>query len=190
MKIIKKILKSLGIGLLAVVLVTVGIDAADNYDNLSETIVGKIIFKENAGPCPEDMIFIPTEGNGFCIDKYEAAAGNNCPYENIISQTETRANLDRRDCQPVSEPGKEPWRFISQSQAAVACAKSGKRLPTSEEWYLASLGTPDLSGDWQNSDCQVNNNWEAQPGLTGTAENCVSSYGAYDMIGNVWEWVK
>ena len=63
-------------------------------------------------------------------------------------------------------------------------------MPSDEEWYLASLGTPDKEADWQGSDCQVSSNWAAQPGLTGSGENCVSAYGAFDMIGNVWEWVK
>jgi formylglycine-generating enzyme required for sulfatase activity len=113
-----------------------------------------------------------------------------CPYKDIGSQDITRSNLNTLDCIPVSVAGVKPWRFISQSQAISACAKAGKRLPTDEEWYLASLGTPDKGGNWQKDDCQVNNNWSEQPGLTGSGKLCVSAAGAHDMIGNVWEWVK
>lgn len=144
----------------------------------------------NSGPCPDDMAYVSFSGGGFCIDKYEDLPGTNCSYQEINNQNDTRVNLSQTDCQPVSSPNARPWRFISQAQAMTACAKAGKRLPTDEEWYLASLGTPDKEGNWTADDCQVKNNWDSQPGQTGSAENCVSSAGAYDMIGNVWEWVK
>ncbi len=189
MKFFLKIIKGLVIGVSAVILVTIGIDAADNYDNFSQSIVGRIIFNGPKGPCPLDMTFISTETGGFCIDKYESSPSDTCPTKEVGSQVDTRDNLDLKECSPVSRPGAVPWRFISQSQAVNACAKAGKRLPTSEEWYLASLGTPDREGNWGNNDCQVNSNWETQPGLTGRGLDCVSSAGAYDMVGNVWEWV-
>lgn len=189
-KFLLKIFKGLAIGLVTVVLVTVGIDAADHYDNFSDSLIGRLIINKPVGPCPSDMVFVSTENKGFCIDKYEASPGRDCPYQEVGSQAQTRANLNKGDCQPVSVPQVIPWRFISQSQAANACAKAGKRLPTGEEWYLACLGTPDLAKGWGRNSCHVNNNWEVQPGLTGTGADCVSAAGAYDMIGNVWEWVK
>ncbi len=189
-KLILKIFKGLAIGLVALVLVTVGIDAADHYDNFSDSLIGRLLFKQPAGLCPSDMVFISTENNGFCIDKYEASPGNECPNQEVGNQEQTRVNLSEENCQPVSKPQVIPWRFISQSQAANACAKAGKRLPTDEEWYLASLGTLDLAYGWDKDSCHVNNNWETQPGLTGAGVDCISAAGAYDMIGNVWEWVK
>lgn len=145
---------------------------------------------QNNGPCPRDMVYISFSGGGFCMDKYEASPGEDCAYQEISNQNDTRVNLSQPDCHPVSLPGTRPWRFISQAQAMSACAKAGKRLPTDEEWYLASLGTPDKESNWTADDCQVKNNWDSQPGLTGSAKNCVSSAGAYDMIGDVWEWVN
>lgn len=189
-KIVKKILKSIGVGLVAVILVTIGIDASDNYDNFSESIIGRVIFGKNEGPCPEEMVFVPTENKGFCIDKYEASASESCPYKDASDQVKSRDNINIKDCVPVSKPDSIPWRFISQSQAMAACAKAGKRLPSNEEWYQASLGTPDKNAGWSDVDCQTNSNWPEQPGKTGYSAECVSSFGAYDMIGNVWEWVK
>ena len=185
-----KILVSLVIGIVAVILVTVGIDAADNYDNFSQSIIGRVLFGKEAGPCPEGMVFVPTDSGGFCVDQYENSPGKDCSSLNPANQNETRDNLDKKDCLPVSVPGVSPWRFISQSQAIAACAKAGKRLPTGEEWYAASLGTPDPASGWGADDCQVNANWAESPGPAGSGKNCVSSAGAYDMIGNVWEWVK
>ncbi|KKQ54826.1 MAG: hypothetical protein US93_C0002G0050 [Candidatus Falkowbacteria bacterium GW2011_GWD2_38_42] len=189
-KIFLKILKYLSIGTAAIILVSVGIDAADNYDNIPESILGKVIFGKPEGPCPEEMAFIPSENGGFCIDKYENSPNEKCQNKVVTNQSETRSNLDYADCFPVSVKNAEPWRFISQTQAIAACAKAGKRLPTSEEWFVASQGSPDKNTDWDSDDCQVDNNWPNQPGLTGTGEKCVSAFGAFDMIGNVWEWVK
>lgn len=191
MRLLLKIFKGLAIGLVAIVLVTVGIDAADHYDNLSETIIGRILFSaEEDGPCPAEMVYIATDKDSFCIDKYEVSPGQSCPHQNVGNQENTRDNLNTYDCLPVPAAGAMPWRFVSQSQAITACAKAGKRLPTDEEWYLGSLGTPDKANDWFTDDCQVNNNWDNQPGFTGSGETCLSAAGAYDMIGNVWEWVK
>jgi len=189
-RILRKIVKYSVIGLAAVFLASIGIDAADHRGAFSQSIVGKLIFQEDDQRCSSDMVFVPTESGGFCIDKYENSPNGKCQNRKVFSQADTRSNLDYSDCFPVSEKGAEPWRFISQTQAISACAKAGKRLPTAEEWFLASQGTPDLERNWDKNDCQVGNNWDNQPGFSGSGENCVSSYGAYDMIGNVWEWVK
>ncbi len=178
------------VGAIAVMLVSVGINAADHYDSFSESILGRLLFGAPAGLCPEDMVAVSTENGFFCIDKYENSPGSDCPDRGVANQAETRDNLAAGDCAPVSAENVIPWRFISQSQAAVACAKAGKRLPTSEEWYLASLGTPDKSDNWQTDDCQVSSNWQTQPGKAGSGKNCFSAAGAFDMVGNVWEWTK
>jgi len=151
---------------------------------------GKELAENKANGCPEDMVFVGNSQGGFCVDRYEASAGPDCPYLDPKNSNQTRVNLDDAECKPVSEPRANPWRFISRDQAREACAKAGKRLPKSREWYQAVLGTPDKERAWTSRDCQVAANWREQPGLTGSAENCRSGAGAYDMVGNVWEWVK
>ena len=139
--------------------------------------------------CSSDMVYVESSEGGFCIDKYEASAGtgSSCSLSNPGSQANTLANLDEAGCKPVSISGAVPWRYISQGQAALACAKAGKRLPTNKEWFYAALGTPDLASGWGANDCNVNS--KGTPGNTGSWSNCVSTAGAYDMVGNVWEWV-
>lgn len=144
---------------------------------------------EEVGICPEGMVHVVFAKGDFCIDKYEVSAGNECLYEQPKSQRESLMNIDSSECEPVSVLGKVPWRYISQNQAAIACAKAGKRLPTNEEWLQAAYGTSDLATEWSSDDCHIDSNWPSQPGETGYGENCVSASGAYDMIGNVWEWV-
>jgi formylglycine-generating enzyme required for sulfatase activity len=145
--------------------------------------------READSRCPEGMVFISSASGNFCLDRYEASAGTVCPYENPETSRQTQVNLDEYDCRPVSEAGRKPWRYISRAQAAEICARAGKRLPTNNEWQAAVLGTPDQQDEWDGNDCQVKNNWPDQPGPTGLAENFRSGVGAYDMVGNVWEWV-
>jgi formylglycine-generating enzyme required for sulfatase activity len=62
-------------------------------------------------------------------------------------------------------------------------------LPTALEWYRAALGTPDRNGAWGAEDCNLASREDA-PDLTGSRPLCVSVSGAFDMVGNVWEWVE
>ncbi len=187
---LKKIFKYLLVMIFSTLLVTLGIDAADNYDNLSQSIVAKTLFG-SSGPCPPDMVFVPFENGDFCIDKYEASPNKKCPVEVPKNQQDTRINLTSAGCGALSEADKIPWAYISQAQAREACVKAEKRLPSNEEWFAASLGTPDIkNSDWESVDCHLSSNWSEQPGRSGTSDLCQSAYGAYDMVGNVWEWVS
>jgi formylglycine-generating enzyme required for sulfatase activity len=87
----------------------------------------------------------------------------------------------------VSVPGVLPTTCLTWFQAEQACALSGKRLPTNQEWQRAAAGTPDpgLLDDGTSS-CVTNG---AAPVATGARAGCVSNWGVADMVGNVWEWV-
>lgn len=176
------ITERVGIIVAVIVITTVIVRAIDNRQ--SETIVS-----ESNESCPDDMVYVTSPSGGYCLDIYEASPSEDCPYINPRNQSETRSNIDQRDCQAVSIKGGTPWRFVSQNQAALVCAKAGKRLPTNKEWLQAALGTPDAIQGWTQDDCQVGKNWDAQPGPTGGGQYCVSAAGVHDMIGNVWEWV-
>jgi len=167
----------------SIILTTVGIKATD-------TLMNSRGGQTADSGCPDGMTEILSSDGNFCIDVYEVSAGQGCPYTDPNNQAETRENLNIGACQPASIKGVMPWRNISQNQAASACAKAGKRLPTGKEWQAAALGTPDKSADWSAEDCQVAKNWVSQPGASGSGERCKSSAGAYDMVGNVWEWVQ
>lgn len=175
-------LKEIIVIVVSVVFTTVGIKATDKLLNSNN--------EEEEGICPKNMVLVSYAKGDFCIDMYEASPNDACVHSNPDNNNDTRINLDVSDCVPESKPNVVPWRNISQDQAVLACAKAGKRLPTYDEWFYAALGTPDKEEDWGPNDCHVDENWSSQPGLTGSGEYCKSSVGAYDMIGNVWEWVN
>ena len=54
------------------------------------------------------------------------------------------------------------------------------------EWQVAANGTPDPGPDNGTTDC---NTAGEGPSLTGTRSGCVSARGAFDMLGNLAEWV-
>lgn len=175
---------------ISILVVSLSVDAADHRGNFSQSIIGRLVAGEEEGPCPKDMVLVEYDGGAICIDQYEVSASQKCPYQDPANEKESTLNLNHPECQAVPVSGVTPWRNLTQIQAVNICAKAGKRLPTSEEWFAAAMGTPDKKSGWGKDDCQVSNNWSAQPGLTGSGADCVSYAGAYDMVGNVWEWVK
>jgi hypothetical protein len=182
--------RNIGIGLGALILSTVAINATDNIDDLSDSLLGQVITSSGAeSGCPEGMVYVAQSGGGFCVDVYEASPNSSCPNAEPDSQIATRSNLENSACGAVSRPNAQPWRYIARHQAEEACARSGKRLPTNREWYSAALGTPDVISNNSDGYCYVEANSLAEPILSGSRSQCVSSVGAYDMIGNVWEWV-
>ena len=88
----------------------------------------------------------------------------------------------------VSIADVRPAAFINWFQALAAARNSFKRLPTNAEWQAAAFGTPDPgAGDDGLTTCNIHaTNTQS---LTGARSSCVSDVGAFDMVGNVWEWV-
>jgi formylglycine-generating enzyme required for sulfatase activity len=91
------------------------------------------------------------------------------------------------DIYAVSLPSEIPSAFITWFQAQEACANSGKRLPTSAEWQVGANGTPNPGPDNGTTDCNTASSNSTT--LTGARSRCVSARGAFDMVGNLYEWV-
>ena len=81
-----------------------------------------------------------------------------------------------------SVPDVEPSRWITWFQAQRACDLAGKHLCTNAEWQGAAYGTPDDS-----TSCNIST---GGPENGGNRTACISYYGAYDMVGNLWEWTS
>ncbi len=173
----KFIFKSLVVGVVAVFLTALGIDASDTYRGSQETLLSQWL---SVSSCEAGMTEVVSPSGRFCVDIYEASPGPGCLVGNPTSLQGTFNNLAEPDCEPVSEPGVMPWVFVTIEQARQLCARTGKRLPHMEEWYEAALGTAD------NQDVC---NLVGDRARTGNSTLCRSGVGTYDMVGNVWEYV-
>jgi formylglycine-generating enzyme required for sulfatase activity len=91
------------------------------------------------------------------------------------------------DIYAVSLPAQVPSANITWFQAEEACANAGKRLPSNAEWQIGANGTPDPGPDDLTTTC--NTAGDGAPTPTGSRRACVSNRGAFDMVGNVIEWV-
>jgi formylglycine-generating enzyme required for sulfatase activity len=91
------------------------------------------------------------------------------------------------DIYAVSLAGVTPAAIATWFQAQTACANASKRLPSNAEWQMAVVGTPDPGPDNGTTDC--NTTTIGNVVATGSRSNCVSAYGAFDMVGNLYEWV-
>jgi hypothetical protein len=147
--------------------VRAGPACVDKYEaSVWETTNAQVVKKIRKGTVTlQDLLAAGAVQHGATVDDYGAGCpdtGNGC-----------------KDFYAVSIPGVPPSRFITYFQALATLRNSVKRLPTNQEWQAAAFGTPD------GAPCIVS---AAGPGLTGTP-GCVSDVGAFDMVGNVWEWV-
>jgi formylglycine-generating enzyme required for sulfatase activity len=172
----------------AIGLTTLAINASDSFNIPGSSLLAGVGASKTQEHCPPDMVYVPESGGGFCIDRYETAAGGVCAHNDPMNQFETTKNLNNPLCVPVSKKGLRPWVNVPEHQALALCARVGKRLPSNREWYRAALGTPDAVSSEKGA-CVLDHIGQERADATGLHDQCVSSYGAYDMVGNVWEWI-
>jgi formylglycine-generating enzyme required for sulfatase activity len=107
-----------------------------------------------------------------------------------VSADDYPCNDNGNDCKDkifaFSIPGVKPSAYITWFQAQQAAGNSGKRLLTNAEWQMAAAGTPNAGFSPGAQDCNTNS---SGADFTGARANCVSNWGAFDMVGNVFEWV-
>lgn len=174
---------------------------------------GALLLAEPAAAkkCKGDAVQV----GGACVDKYEASVWEIAPANttlikkvqkskvtsaaDLAGATQRGATADDygagcpdtangcTDFYAVSIAGVTPSAYLTWFQAAAACRNAGKRLATNQEWQMAALGTPDPGTDNGTSDCNISAAGTVRN--TGSRSSRVSDVGAFDLVGNLWEWV-
>ncbi len=165
----------------AVVVTALGIDAADTIKGSEGTLFSQVIHSTGEGSCPSGMLEIQNVLTIKCVDQFEASPSEKCPIPEPQSSIESHKNAESSICTAESKKGVNPWRFVNRDQAMQLCAREGKRLPTSAEWFNLSLGMIEVEAS-----CNISSKKISQ---TGSLSECKSPAEVFDLVGNVWEWV-
>ena len=125
---------------------------------------------------------------GFYIDRNEVT---NADYKQFIDAARYQAPLNWEDGSYPTGAGKLPVTFVSWDDARAYAEWAGKRLPTAEEWEIASRGLQGQTYPWGMSFDTQNlniNRRQTGPAEVGTHPDDLSDYGVNDMGGNIMEW--
>jgi formylglycine-generating enzyme required for sulfatase activity len=131
---------------------------------------------------------------GFWIDRHEVT---NAQYSLCVQARACRASRLTNDAKYNGEASPAagiPWR-----DAVDYCSWAGARLPTEAEWEFAARGPESLIYPWgqafvceggnfldESTDCEDGYSGSSPAGSFRQGDSWV---GAWDMAGNVWEWV-
>lgn len=116
-----------------------------------------------AGACPLGAHLVNGPGHPYCIDVYEYPGGNTIPRTSV-----------------------------SFAEAGRICAARGERLCSESEWERACRGKGGSSYPYGQAYEPARCNTQGSGGNVepaGHRASCKSAVGAYDMSGNVAEWV-
>jgi len=118
----------------------------------------------------------------FWIDKYEVS---NEQFAKFGGQARNASHWT---------DAKRPRETITWFEARDFCAKRGARLPTEAEWEYVARGPDNLLYSWGNTFVAENVVFEGNSNLqtaeVGSKPGGASWVGAYDLSGNVFEWVS
>jgi formylglycine-generating enzyme required for sulfatase activity len=137
----------------------------------------------------------PVYLDAFYIDQYEVTTSR---YSKFSQETKRDSPQYWSETVPNTH-GKKPVVGVTWMDGNAYCSWVGKRLPTEAEWEKAARGTDNRIYPWGSkkpngakANFKRGTDFKGYFILTdvGSFEGGKSPYGAYDMAGNVWEWVS
>ena len=147
------------------------------------------------------MILVPagdflfgSAGESRSLDAFfiDATPVTNSEYARFTAATGHRVPRHWLGGSHPVELGNHPVVYVTHRDAAAYAAWAGKELASVEQWEKAARGPRGLRYPWGDqptiAKCNVR-----EAGLGGTTpvdryHSGVSTYGVYDLSGNVWEW--
>ncbi|MFN7952968.1 MAG: SUMF1/EgtB/PvdO family nonheme iron enzyme [bacterium] len=175
---------------------------ADACDDMVLVPAGTFTMGSNDGEDEEKPVHA-VELDAFWIDRtevtngayYDCWANSGCP--------EPPDWAPSRECTWWGPGGRttQPANCLDWDHARAYCAWAGKRLPTEAEWEKAARGTDARTYPWGEAiaTCSYSVMYDPAAGGTGcgvahtapvaSKPTGVSPFGAFDMAGNVREWV-
>ncbi|MDT4899058.1 MAG: hypothetical protein QOH25_4135 [Acidobacteriota bacterium] len=162
--------------------------------------------RTNAPQPPAGMVYVP--GGEFTLgrdagDEYERPAHRatikpffmdiyevtNEDYAKFVKATNHRAPLNWANGNYLAGAGRKPVTGVTWDDASDYAKWAGKRLPTEEEWEFAARGADGRLYPWGNEWQQGQASADGARELADVgASKGASPYGAFDMVGNAWEW--
>jgi len=125
----------------------------------------------------------------FFIDLYEVTCEE---YKKFIDATKRRAPPGWANGQYPPGATRRPVTGVTWDDASEYAAWAGKRLPTEMEWEFAARGSDGRrypwGNEWRPSFANADTSAIGHMADVGAYKSGASPYGAFDMIGNAWEW--
>jgi len=157
---------------------------------------GEFIMGSKAGAgqpdeSPQRTVYL----DAYAIDKYEVTVEQYAAY---LKQSGAEPP-DFWERAKQKEDGTRPVVGVDWLDAQDFCEFYGKQLPTEAQWEKAARGTDGRPYPWGSDDpgplfanfaSGVAFTYAKSLASVGSYESGKSVYGVYDMVGNVWEWVR
>lgn len=167
----------------------------------------------SAAPRPDTGEMVPIGDSGFHLDLYEVTNRQMSAFLNdggnrrikgvaLVEMTSAHVLIEEIDTVFRAKKGFEnhPIMEVSFDGARSYCEWAGKRLPTEAEWQTACEGPERLTFPWGHHFRTAGPEALPRANIFGDTDGFLrtatvgsfphgrSSYGIWDMGGNVWEW--
>ncbi|MDQ4032927.1 MAG: formylglycine-generating enzyme family protein, partial [Actinomycetota bacterium] len=141
---------------------------------------GVFIFGQESQP-----VWLPA----FYIDIYPTT---NADYARFVAATGHRTPMHWVEGACQDNLLDHPVVFVSWRDAHAYAEWAGKALPSNQQWEKVARGTRGDTYPWGNqptpAKCNVRESGVGSTTPGDRYRSGVSSYGVYDMCGNIWEW--